>query len=222
MTSTTSLNRMDPETPWLGLQAFTEFTKDYFFGRDSELNDLNDRILGKPLTILFGQSGLGKSSLVQAGLAPRLRASEYLPIYIRFDHSVEADSIERQLLDKLVASLRENGKSDVAGRIVQFLQTTEGKFDGSSTLWLLFHDPAIGLIPSKNDADDKQVKLVFMIDQFEEIFTLGERSERKEISDRFRDTLASMVENRPPKSLRKELEENDELAERIDYRVQPS
>jgi len=222
MTSTASLNRMDPETPWLGLQAFTEFTKDYFFGRDSELNDLNDRILGKPLTILFGQSGLGKSSLVQAGLAPRLRASEYLPIYIRFDHSVEADSIERQLRDKLVASLRENGKSDIAGRIVQFLQTAAGKFDGSSALWLLFHDPAIGLIPSKNDTDDKQVKLVFMIDQFEEIFTLGERSERKEISDRFRDTLASMVENRPPKSLRKELEENDELAERIDYRAQPS
>jgi tetratricopeptide (TPR) repeat protein len=222
MTSTDSLNRMDPETPWLGLRAFTEFTKDYFFGRDSELNDLNDRILGKPLTILFGQSGLGKSSLVQAGLAPRLRASAYLPIYIRFDHSVEADSIERQLLDKLVASLRENGRSDIAGRIVQFLQTTEGKFDGSSALWLLFHDPTIGLIPSKNDADDKQVKLVFMIDQFEEIFTLGERSERKEISDRFRDTLASMVENRPPKSLRKEIEENDELAERIDYRVQPS
>jgi tetratricopeptide (TPR) repeat protein len=213
---------MNPETPWLGLQAFTECTKDYFFGRDAELNDLNDRILGKPLTILFGQSGLGKSSLVQAGLAPRLRASAYLPIYIRFDHSVEADSIERQLLDKLVVSLRENGRSDIAGRIVQFLQTAEGKFDGSSALWLLFHDPSIGLIPSKNDPDDKQVKLVFMIDQFEEIFTLGERSERKEISDRFRDTLASMVENRPPKSLRKELEENDELAERIDYRAQPS
>jgi tetratricopeptide (TPR) repeat protein len=213
---------MNPETPWLGLRAFTEFTKDYFFGRDAELNDLNDRILGKPLTILFGQSGLGKSSLVQAGLAPRLRASAYLPIYIRFDHSVEADSIERQLLDKLVASLRENGRSDIAGRIVQFLQTSAGRFDTSSALWLLFHDPTIGLVPSKNDAEDKQVKLVFMIDQFEEIFTLGERSERKEISDRFRDTLASMVENRPPKSLRKELEENDELAERIDYRAQPS
>lgn len=222
MKNPVSPNQLNPESPWLGLRAFTEFAKDYFFGRDTELNDLNDRIMAKPLTILFGQSGLGKSSLVQAGLAPRLRSSGYLPIYIRFDHAVEAVSIEEQVLDSLTLSLHSSGRGDIAERIAEFLSKNEGKFDKSSELWLLFHDPSIGLISSKKNTEERPVRLVFIIDQFEEIFTLGERKERKEISDRFRDTLAAMVENRPPASLRKELENNDDLAEKIDYRTHAS
>jgi hypothetical protein len=222
MKNPVSPNQLNPESPWLGLRAFTEFAKDYFFGRDSELNDLNDRIMAKPLTILFGQSGLGKSSLVQAGLAPRFRSSGYLPIYIRFDHAFDAESIEEQLLDSLTLSLYSSGRGDIAERIAEFLIKNDGKFDKSSVLWLLFHDPSIGLISSKENTQERPVRLVFIIDQFEEIFTLGERKERKEISDRFRDTLAAMVENRPPTSLRKELENNDDLAEKIDYRTHAS
>ena len=45
---------------------------------------------GKNLTVLFGQSGLGKSSLLQAGLFPRLRAERYLPVAIRLDHAATA------------------------------------------------------------------------------------------------------------------------------------
>ena len=44
------------------------------------------RLVGQaPLTVLFGKSGLGKTSLVQAGLFPRLRQQNVLPVYVRLD-----------------------------------------------------------------------------------------------------------------------------------------
>ena len=44
-----------------------------FHGRDEEAAELARRVQRKNLTVLFGQSGLGKTSLLRAGLVPRLR-----------------------------------------------------------------------------------------------------------------------------------------------------
>ena len=64
-----------PDSPWLGLRSFTEEAQAFFFGRSDELDDLYERVVDRPLTILFGQSGLGKTSLLQAALVPRLRTA---------------------------------------------------------------------------------------------------------------------------------------------------
>jgi hypothetical protein len=61
---------VSPESPWLGLRPFTEGVREYFFGRDAEVRDLFQRVVHKPLTVLFGRSGLGKTSLLQAALVP--------------------------------------------------------------------------------------------------------------------------------------------------------
>src|SRR5262249_3229563 len=52
----------------------------FFHGRETESDEL---LRQKALTILFGQSGLGKSSLLQAGLFPRLRAENFRPVVMR-------------------------------------------------------------------------------------------------------------------------------------------
>ena len=71
---------IDRENPWPGLATFTEDQAGLFYGRDAEIRDLTRRAERNPLTVLFGQSGLGKSSLLQAGVIPRLRAASYWPI----------------------------------------------------------------------------------------------------------------------------------------------
>ena len=74
---------VDPENPWLGLSSYSEETRAYFHGRDDETAELARRVQRKLLTVLFGQSGLGKTSLLQGrtraaaaprGLLPGLRA----------------------------------------------------------------------------------------------------------------------------------------------------
>ena len=69
----------DPQNPWLGLFSYTEETRAYFHGRDEETAELARRVQRKLLTVLFGQSGLGKTSLLRAGIVPRLRAGRLLP-----------------------------------------------------------------------------------------------------------------------------------------------
>ena len=61
--------------PYRGLEAFGEEDAPYFFGRDADIAQLVDAVAGRPLVAVAGPSGSGKSSLVRAGLVPRLRAA---------------------------------------------------------------------------------------------------------------------------------------------------
>jgi ABC-type transport system involved in cytochrome bd biosynthesis fused ATPase/permease subunit len=58
---------IDRENPWPGLASFTEEARAFFFGREKETDELVRLVRRNTLTVLFGQSGLGKSSLLQAG-----------------------------------------------------------------------------------------------------------------------------------------------------------
>ncbi len=196
----------DPESPWLGLQSFTEETQRYFFGRTAELQEIFERVLHKPLTILFGQSGLGKTSLIQAGLIPNLREAGLLPVSIRVRYDKDAPLLGRQMIEALSDALTSTGREDLSAICL-----------GASSLWLLLHDPDCGLIGENSSA---VVRPVFIFDQFEEIFTLGEG--RRHIAENFLETIAAIVENRMPPDVRAQIETDDRLAEREDYQAHPA
>jgi hypothetical protein len=61
--------------PYRGLVALEEQDADFFFGRDGETGDIIDSIVAAPgrLIALVGNSGVGKSSLVQAGVIGSLK-----------------------------------------------------------------------------------------------------------------------------------------------------
>ncbi|GHB07305.1 WD40 repeat domain-containing protein [Streptomyces termitum] len=66
----------DPGTapaPYRGLARYETGDTDLFFGRDRTTGELADLVRAKPFTVLSGPSGSGKSSLLRAGLIPRLR-----------------------------------------------------------------------------------------------------------------------------------------------------
>lgn len=59
--------------PYRGLEAYEEVHHELFFGRDTQIAALAEQVRHQKLTIVLGASGTGKSSLVKAGLLPRLR-----------------------------------------------------------------------------------------------------------------------------------------------------
>ena len=83
--------RLDPPTapratragnPYKGLHPFTPDDAADFFGRDAEIADVLDRLDRTHLVAVVGPSGGGKSSLVLAGVVPRLRERGRTPALI--------------------------------------------------------------------------------------------------------------------------------------------
>ena len=72
---------LNDDNPWPGLLPFGEADWKYFRGREFESEMLYRRVERERLTILFAPSGLGKSSILQAGLFPLLRRENVLPVY---------------------------------------------------------------------------------------------------------------------------------------------
>jgi WD40 repeat protein len=68
---------MDDEprrSPYVGLVPYTEEDAAWFFGREHEETIITANLRGSRLTLLYGASGVGKSSLLGAGIVPKLRA----------------------------------------------------------------------------------------------------------------------------------------------------
>src|SRR5215471_21720866 len=68
--------------PYKGLQPYTETDRAYFFGRERDQEIIAANLYSAPLTILYGASGVGKSSVLLAGVVPALRQTPRLAIMV--------------------------------------------------------------------------------------------------------------------------------------------
>jgi len=59
--------------PYVGLSFYTEADARWFFGREAERQVIIGNLRASRLTLLYAESGVGKSSLLRAGVAARLR-----------------------------------------------------------------------------------------------------------------------------------------------------
>src|SRR5260221_3174003 len=100
---------LTPEEPWLGLLSYRPQHQRFFFGRTQETEELLRMIRREALTVVFGPSGTGKTSLLNAGVFPRLEKESFLPIYVRLDHSPGGPPADRQIRARIDAVIRENG-----------------------------------------------------------------------------------------------------------------
>ena len=77
-----------PESPYRHLTWFTAEHAEVFFGRGYQVRELYEQVTdpsGPPVLLLYGASGVGKSSLLDAGLVPRLESGEHMVRYRRRD-----------------------------------------------------------------------------------------------------------------------------------------
>jgi WD40 repeat protein len=83
-----------PDCPYVGLQPFEEQHQAYFFGREREQRLIISNLLAAPLTILYGSSGVGKSSVLMAGVIPQLRRDRPKTPVIMFRSWARSDCAE--------------------------------------------------------------------------------------------------------------------------------
>ena len=198
--------RIDAEHPWPWLDAFPESAQAFFNGREAATAQLLRCVLAAPATVLFGKSGLGKTSLLQAGLFPLLRAPErrLLPVLVRLDHGADRPGLSAQLLARLRA---ETQAHQIAWEHPAL--PAEDSLGDTARLWELLHDSRT----QWRDAEGRRWTPVFVLDQFEEVFTLVAEVEAQQ---RLFDELGNLVQGRIPAEVAARLDAHDELLDRID------
>jgi len=184
------------ENPWPGLAPYTEQQSSQFFGREAEIEELLRLIQRETLTILFGRSGLGKSSLLHAGVIPRLRAGLYFPVLVRLNFAdLEVDPVAQVKAITLAAARKHGLETD--SRIAENATAT-------ATLWEFFH--GTDFWGPRND----QLTPLLIFDQFEEAFTIGK--DQSQASD-FLEQLADLAQNRLPLVVEQRIKESAERVE---------
>ena len=95
-----------PESPYKGLAAFEDSELDalLFFGREREVAAVAANVLASRLTVLYGPSGVGKSSLLNAGVARALRESPEGHRVAQLDSWVEDRADELRAVRKAAAA----------------------------------------------------------------------------------------------------------------------
>jgi Cdc6-like AAA superfamily ATPase len=71
----TSESLQTPESPYRGLTPYSEQDAPLFFGREDECDVVIDNMMASRLTLLYGASGVGKTSLLRAGVTHELLES---------------------------------------------------------------------------------------------------------------------------------------------------
>ena len=67
--------------PWKGLKAYSE--GEILYGRNDDIQALSQYIINNTQTVLYGKSGIGKSSILNAGVFPVARQHGLYPVPVR-------------------------------------------------------------------------------------------------------------------------------------------
>ena len=152
-----------------------------FFGRDTEREALLHKILADNLVVLYARSGLGKTSLLNAGINQALRDRGFIPLMVRFNEPG---------LDPVQGIYA--GIEEIAKQVP--LEVEPGD---KNTLWQYFKTTYFW------SGSNKMLTPVLILDQFEEFFTLYSPGERKgfirQVADAVNDKIpAALLESVQP------------------------
>ena len=151
------------QNPWRGLASYREPMPDdiyryKFCGRSAATRDLTRLIDNKLFVTLYGRTGVGKTSLLEAGIFPELRTRGYLPFSVRLGL---CDMMEVSCFAEYIVKLLEREIPDIRtttdAEIVPF---SDGRLN-ADYLWEYF-------ATRRFYVEDREVYPVIVLDQFEE------------------------------------------------------
>lgn len=154
------------KNPWLGLLSYKDPQKtndDHIFcGRDAAISSLFAMVDNNLLVTLYGKTGIGKTSVLNAGVFPLLRSRGYLPVSIRLGKYEGQKNIPYA---KCIISEIQNEIREIDGHIeTMYPEIVETNTTSIDYLWKYFFTSKF------IDKSGKEIFPVITLDQFEEIF----------------------------------------------------
>lgn len=107
-----------PYSPFKFLDAYEKEDKDQFFGREKEVEQLYEQVFETKLILLYGASGVGKTSIIRCGLANCFNPSQWMDLFIP-----KRDNINEMLMQTVRNRiLQANPAAEIPGDILDALQ----------------------------------------------------------------------------------------------------
>ncbi|GAA4736535.1 ATP-binding protein [Flavisolibacter ginsenosidimutans] len=189
--------------PFKGPKSYEEGDFDVFYGRGEEISKLFQLVRINTLTILYSQSGIGKSSLLRAGIMPTLRRNDYLPIYLRPNYGNTDLNIFQFIIDQISVSIdKMTASSEHSENGYSYTKPLEDE-----TLFeYLNRNPFYKYIPIEGEpgkASRSNLIPVLIFDQFEEIFTVG--ASNQNLYSFLKNELSHLIENTVPPQVKDKL-----------------
>lgn len=139
------------KNPWLGWSPYDESSMQEgyrFVGRTTETSELFSLIDNNLLVTLYGKSGIGKSSVLEAGVFPALRAANYMPVICRSEIIQESSNTAKypqSIIDQIIFqcskhSIMSNYENSVTSNLVEFFQDSSFTKDGMPVFPVLVFD----------------------------------------------------------------------------------
>lgn len=191
------------DNPYKGLNSYEEKDKDKFYGRGEETEHVLQLVEFNFLSVIFGKSGIGKTSLLNAGVFPRLREENFLPIRLRLNYSEGEPPLLEQIHQIISDELKERGvkiEPQEKDKPAPSLKTAE-------TLWEYFHRV-------NHFKGSQMVTPVLVFDQFEELFTLGKNHKDK---NALINELYWLIENQYPTPLKERILRNENIENEFSF-----
>ena len=194
--------------PWLGLESYKE--GEVLYGRDDDIRDLTQNVFNDIDTLLYGKSGIGKSSILNAGVIPAARRHGYLPVLVRLSHKEKhpyllqiRTAIEKAMIpipvdevgNEVELSIEEQKQREIALK-QKIKKVVESRDKEKESLYEYFHRHTF------HNVSGERIKLLIIFDQFEEIFTLQDDESQKksffaELADFLNDIMPSELQHNP-------------------------
>lgn len=159
------------KNPWHGLKSYEE--EENLYGRDQEANDIANIIINGFSSIIYGKSGIGKTSLLKAGVFPILKYEDFYPIYIRLEHNNTVGNLYEDYLIQIDNSLKQVKSGIIVSEKNDEIKTYSLQYILNHYIYKTSKD--IKLTP------------VFVFDQFEELFTLADFLDTCSVDKFFKD-----------------------------------
>jgi len=147
--------------PFPGLRPFRRDEEYLFFGRESQVDAMVDKLAETGFLAVVGPSGSGKSSLVNCGLEPALRRGLIAKVGTAWRVAHMRPGVDP--IGHLAEALADSG--------ILFADFDPGRLTASEIIETTLRMSRLGLIDTVNQARlPKNVNLLIVVDQFEELF----------------------------------------------------
>ncbi|MEL7534373.1 MAG: ATP-binding protein, partial [Bacteroidota bacterium] len=99
---TTLSAKESQQSPFKFLDSYEKEDKDKFFGREKVVDELYERIFETKMMLLYGASGVGKTSIIRCGLANRFNPPQWMDLFVR-----KRENINETLYNTIADKIRE-------------------------------------------------------------------------------------------------------------------